>query len=338
MRIVEGGLRITRMRKAEGGLWNNGKGDMQSAFFRSALFLFLFFNALSLFAQPTAKVTTDKQRYLIGDRINIKITIEKPAGYSISWMALPNNFGHFEPIDTAMDDSAANSNTYHHIIPVSAYDSGKFYFPAIPVFYRHKGDTASKILFTDSIPISIVRIGVDTSKAFMPIKAPEKLPYTWQELLPFIICGAILLAAIITLIVLYIKRKKKEAMLSKPLLPPYEEAMEELQKLRNQKLWEQGEIKQYYIRLSDVVRRYIERRFGIEAMESTTDEIVKAMRKTDAEQFARAKLKELLELSDLVKFAKHSTIADDNLNSYMIAFDFIEMTRPPLQQNEPEKR
>jgi len=300
--------------------------------------LFLFLNSFSVFAQPTVKVTTDKNRYIVGDRIDVKITVQKPEGYFISWPQFPPNYGRFEPMDSMIEDSAPNGSLYHRTIPVSAYDSGKFTFPALPIFYRHKGDTTQKILFTDSFQITVLRVGVDTSKAFMPIKAPEKLAYTWQELLPYIIGGALLLAILITLIVMYIKKKKKEALLGKPLLPPYEEAMEELHKLKKQQLWEQGEIKHYYIRLSDIVRRYIERRFGIEAMESTTNEIIRALRKTDTEELARMKLKELLELSDLVKFARLTTIADDNLNSYVMAIDFVEMTRPAILPNEPEKK
>ncbi len=311
--------------------------NVRNPLLKFALIFVLFLNSLSLLAQPTVKVTTDKNRYIIGDRIDVKLTIQKPEGYIISWPQYSQGYGRFEPIDSMMEDSAPNGAIIHRTLAVSAYDSGKFYFPAIAFFYRHKGDTAQKILFSDSFPITMLRVGVDTTKDFMPIKAPAKLPYTLQELLPYIIGGVILLAIIITLIVMYIRKKKKEAQMSKPLLPPYEEAMEELFKLKKQQLWETGEVKQYYIRLSDIIRRYIERRFGIEAMESTTNEIVKALKKTDAERHARTKLKELLELSDLVKFARLTTIADDNLNSYTMAIDFVEMTRPIILPNEPPK-
>jgi len=297
----------------------------------------LILYSLSLAAQPTIKVTTEKNRYIIGDRIDVKLTIQKPEGYIISWPQFSPGYGRFELIDSMMEDSSPNGSIIHRTIAVSAYDSGKFYFPAIAVFFRHKSDTTQRILFSDSFPITMLRVGVDTTKDFMPIKAPEKLAYTWQELLPYIIGGALLLAIIITLIVMYIRKKKKEAQMSRPLLPPYEEAMEELFKLKKQQLWESGEVKQYYIRLSDIIRRYIERRFGIEAMESTTNEIVRALKKTDAEHHARTKLKELLELSDLVKFARLTTIADDNLNSYIMAIDFVEMTRPVILPNEPPK-
>ena len=107
-------------------------------------------------------------------------------------------------------------------------------------------------------------------------------------------------------------------------------ALEQLQKKR---LWESGDTKGYYISLADVLRKYITRVWNMDALEMTTSEIIRALKKETVDKSIRNELKGILELADLVKFAKHNSVPDENIRSMDHAMNFLRNTRP--QETEP---
>jgi hypothetical protein len=111
------------------------------------------------------------------------------------------------------------------------------------------------------------------------------------------------------------------------LLPPHVWALKELDKLQNDKLWQTGEVKNYYSRLTDIARTYIELRYKIPAMEKTTDELMTSMHKGILKQSLKKELNEVLALSDFVKFAKAQPDFIENENSLKIVKDFIDKTK-----------
>ena len=115
--------------------------------------------------------------------------------------------------------------------------------------------------------------------------------------------------------------------------PPYERAMAALQALRDSKLWQQGQEKSYYTRLVDILREYIDSRFGIRAMEMTSAQIIEALRQNGTLREVNRYLSEILSMADFVKFAKMRPMPDDNERVMRQAVDFLELTKP---QPEPE--
>jgi len=151
----------------------------------------------------------------------------------------------------------------------------------------------------------------------------------------------ILLLAILVIIggILYYlwwrKRKKPEAIVPVIIIPPHQIALEELEKLRTKKLWQEGNIKPYYIELTDILRNYIEKRFLIHAMEQTTEEIMSQLRLTDISEISKLTLVPVLKLSDLVKFAKENPMGMENDEMLQRAIDFVTSTIPvqkPLKE------
>jgi hypothetical protein len=110
-------------------------------------------------------------------------------------------------------------------------------------------------------------------------------------------------------------------------LPPHVWALKELDKLQNDKLWQTGEVKNYYSRLTDIARTYIELRYKIPAMEKTTDELMSSMHKGIMKQSLKKELNDVLTLSDFVKFAKAQPDFIENENSLKIVKDFIDKTK-----------
>ena len=121
----------------------------------------------------------------------------------------------------------------------------------------------------------------------------------------------------------------------KKRLPPYEEAMINLQNLKAAQLWQQGKEKEYFTGLTDILRVYIDRRFGINAVEMTSTQIIDTLKKNEETKAVNEQLEMILEVADIVKFAKVRPLADDNEVAFQRAVNFVEETRPIEQ---PEKK
>jgi hypothetical protein len=121
----------------------------------------------------------------------------------------------------------------------------------------------------------------------------------------------------------------------KVLEPAHIIAFRALDKLKEEKIWEKGEVKEFYSCLTEITRTYIERQYGIPAMESTTEEILRAFRKTNPDDNLLDEiLKELLELADLVKFAKETPLPVFNQTNLNNAYIFVQKTYPQFFREE----
>jgi hypothetical protein len=113
-----------------------------------------------------------------------------------------------------------------------------------------------------------------------------------------------------------------------PPLPPHVVAFAALEKLRSERLWQEDKHKLYYSTLTDIVRSYIAGRYGVGAMEMTSDEIIEAMRSVELPQKSSMDLTQILREADLVKFAKALPEAEENEAAYRAVWDFVEQTKP----------
>ena len=122
--------------------------------------------------------------------------------------------------------------------------------------------------------------------------------------------------------------RKREDVSPEELLPPHEKALMALSQLRDEKLWQGGREKEYYTHLTDILREYLSGRFGIQAMEMTSSQIVEALRSNQETRLLNKQMKEILEMADFVKFAKLKPAPDDNESAMRNAVSFVEETRP----------
>lgn len=227
-----------------------------------------------------------------------------------------------------------------HSYRVTGFESGTQIIPAQEVAYRWEGrvDTAKSM----PLIIHVFDPEVDTTQEIKPIKPPINTPLTFREVLPWAaigLGGALITASLIWLVIRYVKRRNHpEILTQKPLEPAHVIAFRELDRLKEEKLWARGEVKQYYTRLTEITRKYIERQYGIPAMESTTEEILGAFRRSNAEdQLLDEILKELLELADLVKFAREDPLPVDNQTNLNNAYIFVQKTYPLFYRVEENK-
>ena len=293
--------------------------------------LFLL-NGMLLFAQETSlKLTIDTAKLLIGDQTTFRISLSHKPGIRVEWPVLHDTLIKgmevlkMFPVDTVAMSMQLVSQQQKYL--VTSFDSGHHSIPSQKIIL-HDGPVADTLV-TDSLAFDVFTIPVDTSKAIFDIKAPYGAPLTFREILPWI--GILMAMMLLFFLSVYIMRRIRK---NKPIIPvrrfeepPHVIALRELDRLKEQKLWQNGMIKEYYTRLTDIVRVYIEHRFLVPAMEQTSDEILGSISGFLVDEEATyAALTDLLTLADLVKFARALPLPDENESNILNAYLFVNNT------------
>ncbi len=288
------------------------------------------------FAQEVGVVAKlDTNAMLIGDHVGMTIKYTGPAKSQVLWPFLPDTIlGNITVIGRGKVDTTYTTDkksvTYSQQVNLTCYDSGFYTIPSIPFHYRLLPDTSRHVATTTMIFLAVHTLKVDTTQAFKPIVGPLKVPITFREILPWILVSLAAIALIITGIWYFRKRKRKEPIFQlkpKVVLPPNEKALQEFEKLRIKKLWQNGKIKEYHSELTEILRRYIEDRFQVPALEQTTAEITGSLyNNADCPRSTLDKLNRLLILADMVKFAKAQPVATENDKSLTDGIEFVHET------------
>ena len=220
---------------------------------------------------------------------------------------------------------------------ITGFDAGMQMVPAQEVVYRSGNlvDTARSM----PLMIRVYEPVVDTTQQIKPIKPPLNTPVTFREVLPWVavgLGGLMVVALVVVLLRRHLLRKRHpEEFVARPREPAHIIAFRELDRLKEDKIWEKGEVKQFYTSLTEITRTYIERQYGIPAMERTTEDILHAFRKSNPEDSILDEiLKELLELADLVKFAKEDPLPVNNQTNLNNAYIFVQKTYPQFYREE----
>ena len=181
-----------------------------------------------------------------------------------------------------------------------------------------------------------------TSQSIYDVKPQWNLPFRFGEVSGYAQWGAlalVLLLAAAYALKRYLESRGKrlgDLFRPSPPQPPHVVAIKALEALHHQKLWQNNKHKQYYSALTDILRTYIAARWGVGAMEMTSDEIIEAMRSEELPDKARMDLTAILRDADLVKFAKATPDAEQNEADYLKAYYFVEETKVAEAEEETE--
>lgn len=216
---------------------------------------------------------------------------------------------------------------------LQAFDSGLYVLP--PIEYIVGADTVQ----SNPLSLKVLPVPVDTTKNIIDIKPVESVPFKLFDWVPDWIADywwAWLLALLLIVggIYYYLKwyrHGRNPLRPEKKRLPPYDEAMINLEALKQRQLWQNGQEKEYFTGLTDILRVYIDRRFGINAVEMTSTEIVKTLKERNETRAVNEQLTMILEMADIVKFAAVRPLADDNEMAYQRAVNFVEQTKPIVE-------
>lgn len=286
-----------------------------------------------LWAQDrSVTVSVDREAILIGEHMNIEIKLRSHAADTVVFPAIGDTLiTEIEvlkksKLDTTYDENNIEQRTIKQTISLTSFDSG--YYAIAPLLALINADTI------ESNPFLIVvnTVAVDTSKGIYDIRGVAQAEFSLIEWLkenwPWLALAAICIAAIIALVLWLSKRKPQPKIeIQVPKKPAHEIALEKLDALEQAKLWQAGKTKEYYSELTEILREYMEHRFAFPAMEQTSDEIVHALKRTAELNIEQVdKLKRLLFLADLVKFAKEKPVGSENEFHMTAVRSFISET------------
>jgi len=227
-------------------------------------------------------------------------------------------------------------------ILLTSFDSGAFRLPPPLILVDKDGSGDADTLKIDPKTLYVNTIPVDTATFKMyDIKPQETYPVTFKEVLPWILLG-IGIAVLIWAIIRYFEmRRKNKDFFGRSLEsdPPHIVALKKLEKIRTEKLWQNGKEKLFYTGITDTVREYIEKRYSVRAMEQTSTEIMESLKDKKIEEKVLSDLGTMFSTSDLVKFAKHTPGAEENEKAIPAAVNFVNFAyMQQLEENEGEKK
>lgn len=304
---------------------------------------FLFAFCLLPFAsisQVEVHAVLDTSKIRIGEQTRLDIYLNYNAklekNLSIEWPSFEDTIIKqievlsVTKIDTTFPDKNNPDIIQQHMqLLITSFDSGYYAIPSFK-FIINK-DTANKKL-TELLMLEVISVPTDTSiTKVKDIKAPFDEPFDWHWYLPYAYWGLAILAALIILIIVIRKLTKKgpiEIVIDDtPKVPAHITALETLEKIKQQAIWKDNKTKEYYSEIADTVRLYIEERFKINALELTSDEVIKVFKSQVVDSESKAKLTQILTLSDFVKFAKQIPIEVEHTLTLNNAFDFVNGTK-----------
>lgn len=289
---------------------------------------------------PTVEARIVPDSIGIGDTFTLEIDVERDQVQVADFPAFEGN-DKIEmvascPVDTLERDGRRLKLRKRYTM--QAFAEGRFNMGRPGVLYADK-NIIDTLYAPDSLLLEVGTFRIDTTKqTIYDIKSQRTLPFRPEEIAGYTFGALFLLLNIAALLFALryrmAKRGQRLSDLFKPAppAPPHVEAIRALEALNNQKLWQNNRHKQYYSGLTDILRRYLAARYGIGAMEMTSDEILDAVRPLDLPQKSAMELAELLREADLVKFAKATPEATRNVEAYQWAYYFVEETKPVEEQ------
>ena len=282
----------------------------------------------------------DSTNLMIGDQTDFHLQVTQEASERVEWPVFGEKLQDgIEIVDKTIVDTLQLSDgriQLNQYLTLTSFKDSLFSIEPIAV------TSGADTFWTEPLALNIVQpFEVDTTLAITDIKDIEKAPIWWWGIIRWILLGLLIAGLAVGGWYLWRwyqkNRKTEEEEINPELLRPADEvALEKLDEIKAQKIWKDGKIKQYQTELTDVVREYIGRRFDVQSTEKTSDETLRAMKPLiDKDLFVR--LSKMLQLADLVKFAKWHTTPDENEQALSTAYDFVNETKIVETQESEEK-
>lgn len=282
---------------------------------------------------PSFTTAVDSNTILIGEQIKLLFEAQVEPESSYSWPIFNDSIEGLEMISASAIDTIKENGIWklQQELIITSFDTGYFLIP--PFIFTSKG------LSTESPAIGIAVGFPEFSEdvELYDIKDPLDVKLNFWWILLWNLLAGIALALAIWLF-RSMKRKKAvgEIKIQENLPPPDVQALQLLMELKEESLWQKGEIKSFYSRLIDILRIYLQRQLQVNAMESTAEEIIDALTDLGLSRDYFDQLKSTLRISALVKFAKVKPTGTENEEALPIIRKFIEITRPQTQEKTAE--
>ncbi len=297
---------------------------------------FIFISVISYSFSQEVKVTAsfDSSRIFIGDQLKFTVTVDKPSGLNLNIQHFKDTiWKNIEVVSGPFVDSLTASGRVKIVqkYVVTSFDSGFYMVP--PVYAEMKSASGLKRFNSEYSVLEVIRVKTapqDTTAKIFDIIKPYRAPLTLGEIFPWLLF-TLLIAIIVWAAIRYLRKLKNSREGVEILVDPdpaHIIAFHELEKLKEEKLWQKGELKKYYTRLTEILRQYLENRYRVYSLELTTTETLGELVKTGFRKDASYnQLKSILTGADLVKFAKYIPEPSENDLQFQQSWDFVLATK-----------
>lgn len=296
-------------------------------------------------AQVQVEAKLDSAQMFIGQQMNLQLSVTFDAKQKLQLPDIKKGqelIPNIEVVDLGKPDTAVLDEgkrlTVSQAYTITAWDSALYRLPPMQVMV----DTSR--FESEALALKVYTVDVDTLHLdqFFPPNDIMELPFLWAEWRMVLLGGILLLLMIACIIYLwyhvkhgkpivrFVRRKKK--------LPPHQIAMTEIERIKSERKWAEEDSKEYYTLLTDTLRNYIRDRYGFNALEMTSSEIIDRLVSENNEE-ALDELREIFRTADLVKFAKWSTLINENDANLVAAVEYVNQTKiepDPNAKPEPE--
>ena len=283
-------------------------------------------------AQVTVNASIDSLQLYIGEQTKVKLEVSCPTASELvmpiykDGMLMPG----IEIVGEVKADTQYLNRKQQMLVSqeymVTSFDSAFYYIPPFEVLVD------SQSYSSNPLALMVYQFPIDTTsvEAIFPIKDVVKVRLTFADLW-LMLLAILLLAGIVVLVVYLVKRYNDDQPILKrvtiePKLPAHQVALKEMDRIKEEKSWQRDDVKQYYTELTDALRTYMEERFGFNAMEMTSDEIIAQLNELPDKEWI-GELRTLFQMSDLVKFAKYKPLINENDMNLITAIDFVNKTK-----------
>lgn len=280
---------------------------------------------------PGVSASLDSSTYRIGEWIDLRVNAHMPPELQASGPLAGDSAGSFEILEVRELEGSLDGGKKHQswVIRLITFEPGQTAIPPLVFrFLDRQGDSVSTAA-TRAITVSIDSVALDEQAELKDIKPPLTPSWTVEDAIPYAIV-LLIIAAIAGGYYLYSKRRKdvREVEPPKPAVPPHQIALAALRELEDKKLWQQGKVKEYYSEATEIIRRFFEGRFGIIALELTSDEILQQLKAVPAALPLWKDITAFFLTADLVKFAKYQPTMAEHDAELQMAYALVRAMTP----------
>lgn len=288
-------------------------------------------------AQVVVEQTVDSVGILIGEQAHLRLEVTMPKGARLEWPTLqPNQYvtpgvevvavAGGKTVETGKEQQKAC-----RVYTITSFDESLYALPALPVKVNgktYRGGTSA---------LKVITVDVDTlhPNQFYPPKDVQDNPFLWSEWRPFLWLSLLTLALALLVFYLFVRLRENKPIITKLRIvrhvPAHQRALSAIEKIKAERMQQSEDQKAYYTQLTDTLRKYIQERFGFNAMEMTSSEIIGRLQENGDKKMLD-ELRELFTTADLVKFAKYSTLINENDLNLVNAVNFIDETKQDEQE------
>ena len=292
--------------------------------------------SLGLKAQVTVEQTVDSVAMLIGEQTKLRLTVTFPEGAKLQWPKLKERqyvVPGVEIVESLAPDtlSSGSEMKVEKAYTITSFYEHVYAIPALKVKVNGKPYQGA------TCALKVITVDVDTlhPNQFFPPKDVQDNPFEWSEWRPYFWLSVVVLLLFVGGCYLFVRLKENKPIITKVRIvrhvPPHQRALNEIENIKKEHLQVSEDQKTYYTQLTDTLRKYIQERFGFNALEMTSSEIIERLNESGDKKMID-ELRELFTTADLVKFAKYSTLINENDLNLVNAINFIDETK---QENQP---